>query len=588
MNSTSRATARPGVRTRSTGVISLRSVRIGLTFSAEPSQACAAPMRPPRRRNSSVSTANQIRVALARLRGPRGDGVASPPERAAAAAASDDHRQPAAGASPSRSPPRARRGRPRASCVLRLERGLARCPRSRPRCGPRRRRRPASRSGRRPRGSRRSRAARSSAAGRGAQLLVVGAEVGHVGLALLASVPVDVETDQVDVVRGDELARQVVRRVRDDRDRRHGVAPYNSGAVSKTLVTGATGFIGSHVARALLDRGDEVRVLGPPSSQAENLAGPRPRRRQGRHQRPALDLAGAARRRPRLPRGRADLAAGERREAPRRSTSRGRATCSTRACRPAWSAWSTPRRSRRSARRRGADRRRAPALHAARGGIPYVNAKHEAEVEAQRFGAPGLPVVDRQPGPRLRPRRRQPLLDRPRAPLPAARGSRPTSTARINVVDVGDVAAGHLLADESGKRRRALHPRQPQLHARPPLRRPRPDLRHRAARAEAALPGRARLAQAAERAARPAARHDDRGPRARRQWWTFRNTKAKRELGCQALAARGDHRRHGRVVPRARVRPLLARAARPAVPAEDRGLGDQPRRGPRGPDGSLK
>ena len=40
--------ARREVRTRSTGVISASSERIGLTFSAPPTQACARPMRPPR------------------------------------------------------------------------------------------------------------------------------------------------------------------------------------------------------------------------------------------------------------------------------------------------------------------------------------------------------------------------------------------------------------------------------------------------------------------------------------------------------------------------------------------------------------
>ena len=60
-----RSKARPEVRTRSTGVISRLIVRIGLIFSAPPSHACAVPMRPPRLRNSSVSTANQIFMASA-------------------------------------------------------------------------------------------------------------------------------------------------------------------------------------------------------------------------------------------------------------------------------------------------------------------------------------------------------------------------------------------------------------------------------------------------------------------------------------------------------------------------------------------
>ena len=60
MYSSSRRIALPPVRTRSIGVISLSRVRIGLIFSAEPSHAEAGPIRPPRRRYSSVSTANHI------------------------------------------------------------------------------------------------------------------------------------------------------------------------------------------------------------------------------------------------------------------------------------------------------------------------------------------------------------------------------------------------------------------------------------------------------------------------------------------------------------------------------------------------
>src|SRR3954466_9403011 len=43
--------------------------------------------------------------------------------------------------------------------------------------------------------------------------------------------------------------------------------------VGKTLVTGATGLVGSHVARALVERGDTVRVTVRASSRPDNLVG---------------------------------------------------------------------------------------------------------------------------------------------------------------------------------------------------------------------------------------------------------------------------------------------------------------------------
>ena len=58
---------REEVRTRSTGVISFSTVRIGFTRRVEPIQALAAPMRPPRLRNSSVSIPNQSRSSLRAL-----------------------------------------------------------------------------------------------------------------------------------------------------------------------------------------------------------------------------------------------------------------------------------------------------------------------------------------------------------------------------------------------------------------------------------------------------------------------------------------------------------------------------------------
>ena len=108
------ARARALVRTRSIGVISWSIVRIGLIFSAMPSHAEAAPIRPPRRRYSSVSTANHIfrsaRAASAR----RSTSSTSAPERGGLARAAStirprppqplsrvDHRRPVPASAPS-------------------------------------------------------------------------------------------------------------------------------------------------------------------------------------------------------------------------------------------------------------------------------------------------------------------------------------------------------------------------------------------------------------------------------------------------------------------------------------------------------
>ena len=45
--------------------------------------------------------------------------------------------------------------------------------------------------------------------------------------------------------------------------------------VTRSLVTGAHGFVGSHLARALLERGDEVRVLDRPDPREADVGGPR-------------------------------------------------------------------------------------------------------------------------------------------------------------------------------------------------------------------------------------------------------------------------------------------------------------------------
>ena len=163
-------------------------------------------------------------------------------------------------------------------------------------------------------------------------------------------------------------------------------------------------------------------------------------------------------------------------------------------------------------------------------GIPYINSKHEAEGEAFRLAAKGLPLVAVNPAyvfgrgdvySRATSIVRRFMLGRIPAYVPGA----------LNVVDVNDVARGHLLADERGEvgERYILGNRNYTLDrlwadlarisgCEPPALRLSPAV---------AL----RLAQAAEAAA------GGRGPisvqevRLSSQWWTYRNTKAKRELG---------------------------------------------------------
>ena len=106
-----------------------------------------------------------------------------------------------------------------------------------------------------------------------------------------------------------------------------------------------------------------------------------------------------------------------------RQRRRARGSCWRRRCAPASSASSTPRRSRRSARRaRGstADETQVVPRRAATG---CPTSTPSTRPRARRCGsAPRGPAGrHRQPGARARPRRRLPLVDRDRAPLPAPR-----------------------------------------------------------------------------------------------------------------------------------------------------------------------
>jgi dihydroflavonol-4-reductase len=298
----------------------------------------------------------------------------------------------------------------------------------------------------------------------------------------------------------------------------------------KTLVTGATGFLGSHVARALVARGDDVRVTVRATSNLEALDGlpvekvvvgdlgdRRAVRRALRDVERVFHVAGST-----------NLRASEDalfqanvvatrmllEECERASVSRVVHTSSVAAVGPAPVGGT-------------ADERqlwRGSGL-----GIPYVESKREAEVEALRIAARGLPVVVVCPayvlgagdlGRSSTEIVRRFMLRRIPAYVEGA----------INVVDVEDVAAGMLLADAVGApgERYILGNRNytwDRLFA---------DLARLSGVEPPALrlpaPAALALAEAFVRAPGPT-------PvtpvevRSAAHWWTYRSTKARRELG---------------------------------------------------------
>lgn len=302
-----------------------------------------------------------------------------------------------------------------------------------------------------------------------------------------------------------------------------------------TLLTGASGFIGSHLAHALAARGDELRVLARRSSNLDPIA----------------DLS--------FDRATGDVT--DRRAVRRAMTDVERVfhvagrTSLRDADRDA--VWDTNVRGTRvvmeSALEAGVERVVHTSSVSAIGvsstgrpideaapfeighlGITYVNSKHEAEVEALRVSARGLPVVIVNPsfvlGPDAPHGTSMDLVRRflqRRIPVYVDGG--------LNIVDVRDVAQGHLLADEKGVvgERYILSGRNFTLDrlfadlgrisgVRPPALR---------------LPGGA-VVKALEAGRRV---RFDLGTsideiRSAMLWWTYRNTKAKQELGFDPRA----------------------------------------------------
>jgi dihydroflavonol-4-reductase len=360
--------------------------------------------------------------------------------------------------------------------------------------------------------------------------------------------------------------------------------------MAKTLLTGATGFIGSHVAGLLLERGDDLRLAVEEGSDDELI-------RDLDAERVSCDITDRrAVRRSLKGVDRVFHAAGVRsvrssdnerlfavnvggtktvlEECLRAGVERVVYTSSAAAVGHAEPG-------------RTADEEQL--FTAGRLGIPYVNSVHEAEVEAMRMAARGLPVVCVNPavcfgGGDVH-------LASTRLVRSFLLGRLPLYTeGAICIVDVRDAAEGHLLADQRGKvaERYILGGRNftfDRLFAdlgrmsgvEPPIKVP-----VRLARLAAGVLGIGRGPLAPNEV--QAAGH----------WWTYRSTKAKRELRwrarpheetLEATVAWHLDREHDRIARTRRSQQLQYQVVGAAIGAMEAaaGLANQVRRGIPGP-----
>ncbi len=218
--------------------------------------------------------------------------------------------------------------------------------------------------------------------------------------------------------------------------------------MAKTLLTGVTGFIGAHVAQALVARGDDLRVAVRGEGKREidvdaeqvrcNVLDRRAVRRAMKGVDRVFHAAGMTSVRPEDAERMFEVNVGGTRivleEALRAGVERAVYTSSAAALGPA---------------ERGGTADESQLFTAGHLGIPYVNSVHEAEAEALRLAAKGLPLVCVNPTGVFGPGDRH--VTSTRLVRSFLLGRVPAyADGAINVVDVRDVAVGHLKADAAG------------------------------------------------------------------------------------------------------------------------------------------
>jgi dihydroflavonol-4-reductase len=350
--------------------------------------------------------------------------------------------------------------------------------------------------------------------------------------------------------------------------------------LARVLVTGATGFIGSHVARLALERSDELRLAveeGSPDAAIADLDCERARcdvldRRSVRRALKGVErvfhCAGVTSVHPADAERLFEVNVGGTKvvmeECLRAGVERVVYTSSAAALGPA---------------ERGKAADESQLFTAGHLGIPYVNSVHEAEVEAMRLAAQGLPLVCVNPAACFGAGDVQ--LTSTRLVRSFLLGRIPVYTdGAASIVDVRDVAKGHMQADVRGRvgERYILGGRNytfERLFADlgrlsgidPPVRLP-----ARAAAAAAAVLG-------------VGGRSWPLTPlevRAASNWWTYRSTKARRELGwrsrpheetLEATVTWHLEREHDRIARTRRSQQMQYRLAGAAIGAVDEALG---------------